>query len=102
MRLGAGCGVAADDAGSASAQAQALEQGQSEALSFVGHHAPGQALLIEAVEQFGHAVEQPRIDADLGGVELENLQPERLVALVPRVQAESDFEQAAGTAGSIG
>ena len=90
--LGAGGGVATDHAGAALGEAQRADDGAGQAFGLVGHDAPGDALLVEAVEQRRHAVEEPGLDAQGARVEFEEARGEGCIGGGVGSEAEAGAE----------
>jgi hypothetical protein len=65
MRLDVRGRIAAHDAGCEIVHCEVAQQRLGEALSLVGHDAPGQLARPDFHEQLGNPVEEPRLDAQI-------------------------------------
>ena len=72
-RFCARASVAPDDDRGALAEPERFDHGAREALELVGHDAPRDAGFVEAIEERLHAREEPRVDAEIAAVDLEEL-----------------------------
>src|SRR6266702_8071321 len=101
MRLDVWSRVAAHDAGGAMADRERAQQRLGEALRFVGDDAPAQVARLDLRQKLGDTFEEPRLDAQVLRVQLEEAIAQSIVALALRRRAEAGFQQAAGAARSV-
>ena len=101
MRLDVGGRVAAHHAAGEVVKREQAQERLGESLALVGDDAPGELACADFHEQLGNAFEEPRLDAQLLLVEIEEALAQRAVALVFGRDIEPGLEQPARSARSV-
>ena len=100
--LGPGGSVTAHDAGAASAETEGVDDWARQALGLVRDHAPGDAPLVQAVEERLHALEEPGLDAQGVVIKLEKARGQWRVSGSVGRQAEAHAQHATNAMGDLG
>ena len=100
--LGPGGSVTAHDAGAASAETEGVDDWVRQALGLVRDHAPGDAPLVQTVEERLHALEEPGLDAQGVVIKLEKARGQWRVSGSVGRQAEAHAQHATNAMGDLG